>query len=292
MQTVLFSLCVASAWSLSRLHPVILEPILSLFVRLRLLCNRKEREILLANLAHCFNVTPHSRVAFAIARDNLYHQSLPLLLTLRCVLRPKTVTIEGLELLQEITRSVEAQGHGGIIVTAHLGSWEYVANAAIQTCNRRFVALAKPAKLDGVQRFLDWMRRRQGIELIDADAASVLKKMCRVLAAKDWLGFVMDQKPQGRKGPVVKFFGHQTPFVAGPALMAKRFSVPIVPVFVVGVGVDRLRVFTMPTLKASDCAKLSVEQLTQILASRIEEAIKLYPEQWSWNYKRWRWSTT
>ena len=30
------------------------------------------------------------------------------------------------------------------------------------------------------------------------------------------------------------------------------------------------------------------EQVTQIMASEIERVIKLYPEQWVWNYKRWK----
>ena len=27
--------------------------------------------------------------------------------------------------------------------------------------------------------------------------------------------------------------------------------------------------------------------LTQLMASEIERVIRLYPEQWSWNYRRW-----
>ena len=32
----------------------------------------------------------------------------------------------------------------------------------------------------------------------------------------------------------------------------------------------------------------SEQEVTQIMATEIERVIKLYPEQWVWNYKRWK----
>jgi len=112
--------------------------------------------------------------------------------------------------------------------------------------------------------------------------------MLKVLKQKAWLGFVGDQKPRGRKGPVVCFFHQKIAFVAGPAVMAKRLNIPILVVFCVREGPMCYRYVSDVCLLPED-GETDEQKITQIVATKIEEIVRLYPEQWCWNYKRWQW---
>ena len=109
----------------------------------------------------------------------------------------------------------------------------------------------------------------------------------------------MDQKPVGRVGPIVDFLGQPTEFVAGPAAMAIKTKAPVLGVYCVREAPFTYRVITDPidvNLMAledrqTELTKGDREQLlTQQMANSIAKVITLYPEQWSWSYKRWRFS--
>ena len=173
------------------------------------------------------------------------------------------------------------------MVSAHLGSWELIGYAASRISACKFYALAKPSKYKAVTALLDRMRRRMKILVLWTSGASAQKNMIRALKEGSWLGFIMDQKPMGRRGPKVDFWGHQTEFVGGPAQMAIKFKKPVLAAFCVRVGVLRYRLFTKKILDVGHNHE-DIHSLTQAMASEIESAVKAYPEQWCWNYKRWR----
>jgi KDO2-lipid IV(A) lauroyltransferase len=100
------------------------------------------------------------------------------------------------------------------------------------------------------------------------------------------VGFVMDQKPDGRQGPIVPFFGQPTAFVAGPAAMALRCGCPVVAIFCLREGPFRYRLVSETVeVPAGGDAELA---LTARMAATVERVIRDYPEQWTWNYRRWR----
>jgi KDO2-lipid IV(A) lauroyltransferase len=110
--------------------------------------------------------------------------------------------------------------------------------------------------------------------------------MLAALRHGDWLSFVMDQKPIGRQGPEVDFFGHKVAFVSGPAAMSIKTGAPILAVYCFRIGPARYRLKW--EVIDPQGTKKTVDTLTAELAHSIEGAIRLYPEQWCWNYKRWK----
>ena len=101
------------------------------------------------------------------------------------------------------------------------------------------------------------------------------------------VGFVMDQKPEGRKGPVVSFFGVPTAFVSGPATMAARLGCGVVSIFCLREGPFRYRLVSRLLLGHAH-GETDEQRLTERFAAEIESVVRAYPEQWTWNYKRWR----
>ena len=125
------------------------------------------------------------------------------------------------------------------------------------------------------------------MDILWLDDPQLFRKMIQTLKAKAGLGFVMDQKPQGRIGPLVNFFGHPTEFVSGPATMVKKFDSDVWAIFAVRIaGHLKYRIHIEKVLFEPHTPE-EIE-LTQTMAKIIEHVIQLYPEQWTWNYRRWK----
>ena len=254
---------------------------------LRVWFSRKETKWFEQNLDKIWSLRPKTTFANMFIRQVYRSQILVALETLLEVFFPGCITFEGLKEFKAQIESLEKDRQGQIVVTAHLGSWEFVGYLTSRVSQCKFYALAKPSKYRIATGLLDRMRKRMNILVLWTSGASAQKNMIKALKAGSWLGFVMDQKPMGRRGPQVKFWGQKTEFVGGPAQMAIKFKKPIVAVFCVRIGRLRYRIVTKKILDVGhECS--DVGALTQTMADAIENVIKAYPEQWCWNYKRWR----
>ncbi len=174
-----------------------------------------------------------------------------------------------------------------LFITGHLGAWEIAGFYARKYSPRPLLILAKPSRSKLVTRILNWVRERLKMQILWLDDPQLFRKMIQTQKAGGGLGFVMDQKPQGRIGPKVDFFGWPTEFVSGPAAMVKKFQSEVFAIFAVRVpGIFKYKVIVE---KMTFNEPLDNEVgLTQNMATVIENMIRLYPEQWTWNYKRWK----
>ncbi len=271
-----------------RRFPVFLvEPFGLLVAKVVARVAKKERRILYQNIEHVLGLPSHSSFAQEFARQVVRHQVFATLETLMSVYRPELLTVEGTGELREKMTNLESHSKGQIVITAHIGSWELCGRFCAQAANRDLFALAKPSKSKEVTKLLDDMRAKMGMNILWTDQKSLFRDMIRVLKEHNWLSFVMDQKPEGRVGPVVHFYGRPTEFVSGPASMAIKFNVPLLAAFCVREAPFRYRLIATEVIPSEHGIEDEVV-LTQKIANEIERVIRIYPEQWCWNYKRWR----
>lgn len=246
---------------------------------------KKDRRLIESNLMKVYKLPPHSNFTKAFVKQVSQHQAAAMVETLAEAVGSKPrIVIEGLDALSETVDRQLSRNKGLIVITAHLGSWEFVANSVAGVSNRPFYALAKPSKLPAFTSFLNEVRNSMKTKVLWTDRKNLLRDMISVLRRGEVLGFVMDQKPEARRGPVVSFMGQDTEFVSGPARIALRCKTPILAVYAIRTGNWSYR---MITERISSDGK-SEHELTQAMASSIERAIRSYPDQWLWNYKRWR----
>ncbi|MDA9951290.1 lysophospholipid acyltransferase family protein [Oligoflexaceae bacterium] len=247
----------------------------------------KEKRRFFINIEKVYRLPKHSVFAKSFLRDHLRHQVYCQLETVVGIYNPKRVKIEGQDLLDSVIGNAQSKQSGLIVAAAHLGSWEFVAKYVSIANGQKFNALAKPSKYDWVTRFLESMRQRMHTNVLWTGKPSLLKGMIKVLKGGEVLGFVMDQKPENRKGPVVEFLGQPTAFVSGPASIALKCGTAIVGIYCVRIESFRFQLIAEEIYRPAD-EKVELDELTQMLASRLSYWIKLYPEQWTWSYKRWR----
>lgn len=249
---------------------------------------RKDVRRINDNILRIYGLPGHSVFAQEFARQVLRHQVFATIETLKAACVPDAITIAGEETaIANLKRGLEA-GAGLIVVTAHMGSWELVGRICARAAGS-FHALAKPSSAPALTQALETLRGQFGINVLWANRQSALRAMVKVLRQGHALGFVMDQKPEGRVGPIVTFLGQRTEFVAGPAIVNSSTGAPVMGVFCMRESPWRYRIFTEEILPARH-SQDDTEAATQLMASAIEGMIRLYPEQWAWNYKRWRWT--
>jgi KDO2-lipid IV(A) lauroyltransferase len=126
-----------------------------------------------------------------------------------------------------------------------------------------------------------------GTHVLWTDKKSLLRDMLKALKNGESVGFVMDQKPEGRQGPLVTFLGVPTEFVSGPGQMTAKTGCGVVSIFCLREGPFKYRILS-EMLAAPGVAMADEAVLTQRMADAITRVVRLYPEQWTWNYKRWR----
>ncbi len=249
---------------------------------------KRDSRLIEANVARVYKLPPHSVFTRDFKRQVFRSQALIALETFKHLFSPKPlVKFHGREILKATLAKVGASGNGLIFVTAHHGSWEFVASEIALATGKTFVALAKPSKVPEFTEVLSQLRGRGNTRVLLTDSKNLLRDMMKTLKDNGNLGFVMDQKPEGRVGPIVDFLGQPTEFVTGPAKLAKRHSSPVIALFCIRTAPWEYRIEFELVLEPEQ-TQGEEQVLTQKMASAITRSIELYPEQWIWNYKRWR----
>lgn len=232
------------------------------------------------------------------AQQVLFFQAQCYLDSILDILFPGYLSIDNEGALQSFIGSVEGrkrEGYQGtVLVAAHLGSWELVGKYVKKNSENPFYPLAKPSKQKALNPILEYIRSQMGMHVLWTDRKSLFKDMLKAIKEPSWLGFVMDQRPRKNSGVKVGFFGKPTDFVTGPAVVALKASAPVVAVYCLRVGLGRYR-FEFEEVYDGQISGLAtedpaeqVQELTQKMALSIQKMIEMYPEQWVWNYKRWK----
>ncbi len=249
--------------------------------------SKRDNQIMKMNIDRIFKIPADTHFSDMFRRQVYRHQILSALESIRSVYNPELLKITGFDAFQSCLSSHAGGNQGLIAITGHMGSWEICARYCVKALPSAFHVLAKPSKNLAFKMFLERLRNKVGASVFWTDNKSLIKDILGALKKKETVGFVMDQKPENRKGPIVDFFGRPTEFVSGPATMACRTGAPVVAVYCMRVGPFHYRLY-------ADCVApqghgITDEQiLTQKAAKSIEDIIRAYPEQWTWNYKRWR----
>lgn len=280
---LVFYACKSIALCIGKLPNLLFLFFESLLVTLVVIFARKDRRIIYSNIQRVYGLPAFSNFAKRFADQCLASSVQCSLETLRGIYNFNQLKLLDLD---KVHLELESLGDGpGIFITSHLGSWELAGGVLAKSSQKKFYGLAKPSKSPGFSQFLDTLRNRLGIKVIWTGKSSFMKEMMLALKSGNMLGFVMDQKPGTSNSPVVPFFGIPTSFVSGPASMALHFRAPIFSIHVVRESRMTFRVL-LHRLTYSD--GVSAEELTEILAQELERVIRIYPEQWSWNYRRWK----
>jgi KDO2-lipid IV(A) lauroyltransferase len=181
-----------------------------------------------------------------------------------------------------------SEGHGVILALPHLGGWEW---AGTDLAMRGFPITVVAERVEPPDLF-EWFvtfRGRLGMKVIPTGPGAAWR-CSRALADNHVLCLLCDRRVGDSSGVKVEFFGEETELPGGPAMLSLRSGAPLLPVGVyfgrdahdhigrIGPPIDPTRTGRLRT---------DVGRVTQELAHRLEQLIRLDPTQWHMLQPNW-----
>lgn len=187
--------------------------------------------------------------------------------------------VEGLEYLEQAL----ADKNGIIIIAPHLGNWEVLNHFLHQ--HLFMTVMYKPAKIPAFDNFIFSTRKRVDVGLVPADRSGV-ESLYQLLNDKGVVAVLPDQEPGIKSGVFAPFFDQSA--LTGKLIgeLANNTSAKLLCCYAKRLEDGSYGVVLKPAHK--DIRNTDEVAAATALNLSIEECINDCPEQYQWNYKRFR----
>ena len=177
------------------------------------------------------------------------------------------------------------QNQGGIILTGHLGNWEYIG-PFLSLRGIKCAGVAQIQHNSTSDVFFNELRKTDLMRIIPVDAGS--KVMIRSIREGYYLGLISDQNA-GRKGTKAQFFNSPVSVPKGAAAFHLKTNTPILLGFCI-LSMDFTYHLSFQELDMEGLPENSNEAIVEInqrYSKLLEEAIRENPQQYFWFHRKW-----
>ncbi len=277
-------------WPLRHLPAPALVIVARAFASLAFDIFRARRAVTLANLAIAFPEKPEPerrRIARASYEHAFYGAAEFVRMTRQGALANNHLQITS---INEPDVSELLKDHGVIVTLGHFGSWEFLAHYWMQR-GVNLTILYKPMHNPIVDA--EFLRMRQGSNAhflsTRTEPRQMLSEMKRAAENKGVLVFLADQDAR-KDGVFVPFFGKNASTAAGPATMALRLNLPILPLACIRTGLWNFQMIFGELIEPLPGGRTpeNIHHMTEMHAAALEQMIRLAPEQYMWFHDRWK----
>ena len=272
-------------WCLSCLPFTVLQRLGGAFGRLRYVCGGRARRTVEANLACCFpeqSAVQQRRLALCSLQASttallemgaIWHWSCEKNIQL-------IVDVRGQALLDLAL----AKKRGVILLTPHIGNWELVGYYAAQQA--RVTSLYAPSKIPELDRLMYEGRIRNGSTLVPTNTAGV-RSLLKALKAGEVVIILPDQVPEEGAGLFAPFFGRPAYTMTLLTSLAQRTGAEVLCCYALR-RADRRGFDVVVTAADPAIAAADEQQAVNALNRSVENCVLACPEQYQWEYKRFR----
>lgn len=188
--------------------------------------------------------------------------------------------IEGKELLE----NAKKDGRGLLLLAPHLGNWELTG--LYFSSRYRMAALYSPPHIKEFEDYMIRVRGRLGSELVRGDRRG-LARLIALLREGEVTGILPDQSPRGKGNAYAPFFGMDVrTMTLVSKLLQKSGAKPLMTYS------ERLKDGRGFRLVIRECEEGIADTdpliATTALNRSIENVVREIPEQYQWEYKRFR----
>lgn len=188
---------------------------------------------------------------------------------------------------QHLRREID-KGKGVIGVGAHVGNIE-MACAWIGVNKLPMVTVVKAQRDALFNKFVMHTRRKWDTGLI-FKARGIKKECFRQLEKGKIIGLVADQNA-ARGGVFVDYFGKKAATVTGPADIAMKTGLPVLPGFLTTRNPDNtMTLHVLDPIPMRDTGNREEDLLhnVQLYTKAIEDFVRKYPSEYLWWHQRWK----
>ncbi|MCR9192026.1 MAG: lysophospholipid acyltransferase family protein [Gammaproteobacteria bacterium] len=188
---------------------------------------------------------------------------------------------------------IAAEGKGVLVLTAHVGSWEFAPLGGILNFKQfkgHFHFIRRTLGLKSIERILFRRYYRAGLNVIPKRDA--LHQVKAALDQNHAVVFVLDQHASlvNRDGVAVEFFGKKAGTYRSLASLSRHTGLAVVPAagYRLPNGRHVLAFYDPIPWNEYPTTQESIYRNTLAYNQALERIILAHPEQWMWMHQRWK----
>lgn len=174
-----------------------------------------------------------------------------------------------------------AAGRGVVLVTAHLGNWEFAGRLLSDRGGRTAHVVLSAEQDAALERYL--RLDAPGLRFVTRHRATSTLGLLAALRRAELVAMQVD-RPTGGRDAIAPFFGEPAAFPLGPFVLARAAGAAVVPAFCALAPGGRYRLEIEPAIwvkPGEEIAALSV------VVAALERVIRAYPTQWFNFFDAW-----
>lgn len=187
----------------------------------------------------------------------------------------------------DVARRVLEEHGAAILVSCHGGPWELMGAVLCDVLEPIYMVF-RPLPNPRLDRWLSDLRGRLGMPLIPTDGTAGTA-LLRLLRSGRSVGLLCDLKSGGNTIPA-DFLGVPAETTSAPGVLAARLGLPVLPAYAYRIGPYRYGIYFEDPISPrkgvplKECVREVVEEVNRSIA----RFVRAHPEQWQWNYRRWK----
>ena len=184
----------------------------------------------------------------------------------------------------DAVEQLRAQGRGILMLTPHMGAFELLSLWI--GAHAPFVAMYRQPRIAAVESIMLAGRERFDVQMATADIKGI-RVMLRHLKNKGLVGLLPDQVPDGQGEAVVAdVFGRPAMTMTLPAKLLRQTGAGLVIMFAKRVAAPHRFELYFEVVDAAMTGEPATDALT--INQYMEKLIRMAPEQYLWNYNRYK----
>ena len=189
------------------------------------------------------------------------------------------IEIIGQEILDEIKKSNKTV----VFISGHFSNFELMA-MQIEKAGIKLSAIYRPLNNIFLNRIMEKIRKKYICKNQIKKGIAGTRELIKFQRNNYSIALMIDQRVS--EGEKVNFFNQEAYTTTIPAQLAKKFDMPIVPIFIERVNDTnfKIKISKPVNFLKSD----SIKDITSKLNVIIEEMILKNPTQWIWSHNRWK----
>ena len=189
------------------------------------------------------------------------------------------VQIEG----QEILNDIKENNKQVIFISGHLSNFELMA-MFIEKSGINLSAIYRPLNNIFLNGIMENIRKKYICKNQIKKGLAGLKKLIKLKKKNYSSALMIDQRVS--EGILSPLFNERALTTTIPAQLAKRFNIPIVPVYIERIKGLKFKIIISKPLSFSQ--DTSQQEITDTLNKILEKFILNKPENWIWSHNRWK----
>ncbi len=248
-------------------------------------CKTKLRTVTLINLSLCFpDWTEEQKLR--VGKQSMMETGKALTESFWLWKRPNKDVLSRLKIVEgePLLRAAQQSPQGLIVATPHLGSWECcclpLVTDDLVTC------LYKPPRMAAMEPLIIAGRKNMGTHITPLDPAGI-KHVLQILKSGKTVGILPDQEPDEANGQFAPMFAQNANTMTLLAKFANKTKSQVLFCYAKRLPKGKgWEIHYLPPRDGVDDKDKAIA--TKALNASVEQCVLACPEQYMWNYKRFR----